>query len=148
MICALLACVNVGSTTAFNALISLPLISLYISYCIPIAFLLIRKLQRRHPSYGPFKLGRWGIPINLFAVVYILYTLSFVPLPSIIPVTGSNMKYAGPLVGAVLVIALADWIFSGRHRFHIPALRTALSEAEAMRLHRWLFLMLSVSIES
>jgi hypothetical protein len=123
VICALLAIINIGSTTAFNALISLPLISLYISYLIPIVFILIRKVQGKHPQYGPFRLGRWGIPINLFSVLYILWVLSFVALPTIRPVSAINMNYAGPLVLAVILIALADWFTSGRHRFRVPVPR-------------------------
>jgi choline transport protein len=119
----LLAIINIGSTTAFNALISLPLIALYISYFIPILFILIRKLQGKHPQYGPFKLGHWGIPINLFAIVYILFVLSLVALPTIKPVTGLNMNYAGPLVLAVILAALGDWFISGRHRFEVPVPR-------------------------
>jgi amino acid transporter len=120
VICCLLALINIASATAFNALISLPTIALYISYGIPILFILIRKLQGRHPRYGPFALGRWGIPINVFSLVYILYILTFVPFPTILPVTAVNMNYAGPLVGAVIVIAICDWFVSGRKRFTVP----------------------------
>jgi len=107
------------------------LLTLYISYVIPIIFLLLRKVRGRHPQYGPFKLGRWGIPVNLFAVVYILYVLCFIPLPTILPATALNMIYAGPLVLAVILLAvillaLAHWVFSGRFRFQIPALKTDL----------------------
>jgi choline transport protein len=126
IICALLALIYIGSTTAFSALVSLPLITLYISYVIPILFILIRKVRGQHPQYGPFKLGRWGIPINLFAVVYIFYILSFIPLPTIMPVTAVNMNYAGPLAVAVIFLALADWLFSGRFRFHVPVLKRDL----------------------
>jgi hypothetical protein len=89
---------------------------------------MIRKLQGRHPQYGPFKLGRWGIPINLFACVYIDYMLSFVALPTVIPVTAVNMNYAGPLVLGVMIIAVADWIFRGRHRFEVPVPRALAGE--------------------
>jgi choline transport protein len=118
-----LALIYIGSTTAFNALISLPLITLYISYVIPILFLLIRKVRGQHPQYGPFKLGRWGIPVNLFAVLYILYVLSFIPLPTIMPVTALNMNYAGPIVLAIILMAITDWVLSGRFRFNIPVLK-------------------------
>ena len=120
VICCLLSVINIGSATAFNALISLPLISLYISYGIPIFFLLIRKLRRRSPQMGPFNLGRWGIPVNTIAVLYILYVLSFVALPTIMPVSATTMNYAGPLVLAVMIIALGDWVISGRNRFKLP----------------------------
>jgi choline transport protein len=109
-------------------LVSLPLIALYISYFIPTLFILIRKLQGRHPQYGPFKLGRWGIPINLFAVVYLLFVLCFIALPTILPVTADNMNYAGPLVLAVIILALSDWVISGRRRFDVPVSPALASE--------------------
>lgn len=123
LICCLLAIINIASSTAFYALISLPTIALYISYFIPILFLVIRKLQNRHPAYGPFKLGRWGLPINLFSLVYIIYIIVFLPFPSMRPVTALNMNYAGPLVGAVILMALGDWFISGRKRFSVPIAR-------------------------
>ncbi|PVH88992.1 amino acid transporter [Cadophora sp. DSE1049] len=126
--CCLLALINIGSSTAFNALISLPTIALYISYFIPILFIAIRKLQNRHPSYGPFKLGHWGLPINLFSLVYILYILTFVPFPVMLPVTATTMNYAGPMMGAIIVIALGDWVISGRKRFEVPIAVSAKDE--------------------
>lgn len=120
IICCLLSIINIGSITAFNALISLPLIALYISYGIPTLFLLIRKLRGRAPEMGPFNLGRWGILVNAFAVMYILYVLSFVALPTILPVSSNNMNYAGSLVLVVAVIAVGDCFVSGRKRFILP----------------------------
>ncbi|KAH6677107.1 amino acid/polyamine transporter I [Halenospora varia] len=125
VICCLLALINIGSSTAFNALISLPTIALYISYFIPILFLVIRKLQNRHPTYGPFKLGRWGLPINLFSLVFIVYILIFLPFPTMLPVTAVNMNYAGPLVAVVILIAIGDWFVSGKQRFEVPIARAA-----------------------
>lgn len=128
VICCLLALINIASSTAFNALVSLPTIALYISYFIPIFFLVIRKLQNRHPQYGPFKLGRWGLAINLYALVFIVYILTFLPFPVELPVTAANMNYAGPLVGAIIVLALGDWFVSGRKRFEVPVARTATAD--------------------
>jgi amino acid transporter len=75
VICCLLAIINIGSSTAFNALLSLPTIGLYLSYLVPITLLLIRKIRGMHPHYGPFKLGVWGIPVNMFACAYAIYIL-------------------------------------------------------------------------
>ncbi|KAK0109940.1 hypothetical protein ONS95_002607 [Cadophora gregata] len=127
-VCCLLALINIGSPTAFNALISLPTIALYMSYFIPILFLVIRKLQNRHPTYGPFKLGRWGLPINLFSLIYILYILRFVPFPVMLPVTATTMNYAGPMMGVIIVVALGDWVISGRKRFEVPVAVSAKEE--------------------
>jgi choline transport protein len=117
----LLALINIGSTTAFLAILSLATFALYISYTIPILFVLIRKLEGRPPNYGPFKLGRWGIPINAFALVWCIFTIIWLPFPVSLPVTKETMNYAAPVWGGFLVIALVDWFFSGHKRFRIPA---------------------------
>ena len=89
---------------------------------------IIRKLQNRHPQYGPFKLGGWGLPINLFALVFIVYVVTFLPFPVDLLVTATNMNYAGPLVGAIILMALGDWFTSGRKRFEVPVARTAKAD--------------------
>lgn len=120
----LLAIVNIASSTAFNALISLPTLALYLSYFFPILFLFMRKITRTMPiPYGPFKLGRWGMPINFFAICYLLFTMIWIPFPVMLPVTRDNMNYAGPVLGAVLLCALADWCITGRKRFKVPVAR-------------------------
>jgi len=60
--------------------------------------------------------------------VYILFVLSFVALPVIKPVTAANMNYAGPLVLAVIVVALTDWCITGRKRFQVPVPRALAIE--------------------
>lgn len=119
-VCCILSMISIGSTTAFNAMISLPLMALYISYGIPVAFLLTMKLRGRAPRLGPFYLRHGGVFVNALAVAYILYVLSFAALPTVLPVTSANMNYAGPLVLAVMLAAAADWCLSGRRRFWLP----------------------------
>ena len=116
----LLHIINIGSTTAFNAILSLTTLALYISYLVPISLILLRKLQGRLPAYGPFRLGRWGIPINLFAILYGLLIVIWLPFPPRLPVTASNMNYAGPVMLGVIIIALVDWTISGHKRFSVP----------------------------
>ncbi|KAK8032610.1 Choline transport protein [Apiospora arundinis] len=117
-----LAMISIGSTTAFNAILALPLVSMYISYGIPILFILLRRL-RGLPlgKQGPFRLPRGvAIATNAVALVYILYIISFAGLPTMMPVTKDNMNYAGPMMLAIIFIALADWCISGRKRFRLP----------------------------
>ncbi|PVH93649.1 amino acid transporter [Periconia macrospinosa] len=118
----LLALINIGSSAAFNAFISLPALALYISYFFPICFLLLRRLSRSSSQipWGPFRLGRVGPLVNLGAVCYILLTLIWMPFPTTLPVNGENFNYSGPIVGAFIGWAVADWCVSGRKRFHVP----------------------------
>ncbi|KAF2023323.1 hypothetical protein EK21DRAFT_81192 [Setomelanomma holmii] len=119
----LLALINIGSSTAFNAFISLPALALYISYFFPIFFLFWRRLSTIHPipvPWGPFKLGRAGPFINAGAMCYIIFILMWMPLPGALPVDRLNMNYAGPVAGAVIVAAALDWCVNGRKRFRVP----------------------------
>ncbi|KAK1983963.1 amino acid/polyamine transporter I [Colletotrichum cereale] len=123
LIVAIVTCLSliyIASATAFNALISLQALALHVSYLFPILFLLLRKLRGPPPPYGSFKLGRAGIPVNVFALCYIVYVVLWMPFPQVLPVTKDNMNYAGPIFGAVLVGALVDWFVSGRKRFQMP----------------------------
>ena len=81
---------------------------------------MLRKIRGQHVNYGAFKLGRYGIAINLVALAYLIFIVTWIPFPTMLPVTGSNMNYAGPLLGTVIVGALVDWTFSGRKRFKVP----------------------------
>ena len=119
----LLALINVGSSTAFNAFISLPALGLYISYFFPIFFLLWRRLSRSQSTpipWGPFRLGAAGPCVNLGAICYLLFVIVWMPFPTFLPVDSINMNYAGPIVGAVILGALLDWWITGKRRFRIP----------------------------
>jgi choline transport protein len=116
----LLNLINLGSTTAFFAILSLNTLALYISYIIPMVFLVMTKLRGDHIPYGPFRLGRWGLPINIFAIIYAIFIAIFLPFPPFLPVTAKTMNYGGPVMGFVILFALADWFTSGRKRFHVP----------------------------
>jgi len=118
----ILALINIGSSTAFNAFISLPALALYISYFFPIFFLFFRRLSRSDSAipWGPFKLGVFGPFVNFGAMCYIVLTMIWMPFPTVLPVNSLNFNYAGPLVGVVIIGALLDWIISGRRRFQVP----------------------------
>jgi choline transport protein len=129
VICFILSLIYIGSSTAFNAIISLTTLSLYISYVCPILFIMIRKLRGQPLAYGPFNLGRWGIPINLLSLGYLIYAIIWIPFPITLPVTAQNMNYAGPIMLIIIIGALVDWSISGRKRFEVPvALPTLLDE--------------------
>ncbi|RAR14138.1 amino acid transporter [Stemphylium lycopersici] len=118
-----LSLIYIASATAFNALISLQALALHISYFFPLLFMLLRKIRGPPPPYGPFKLGTIGLPINIFALCYLVFVVIWMPFPQVLPVTGDNMNYAGPIFGAVVLGALAHWFTSGRKTFKMPVIR-------------------------
>lgn len=70
---------------------------------------MLRKIRHQPIEYDRFKLGNYGIPINV-ALMYLSYVVIWTPFPAILPVTGNNMNYAGPLLGIVIIAALVGYI--------------------------------------
>jgi len=115
-----LSLIYIGSSTAFNAIIALTGIALHISYLCPILFFMLKKMKGE-VKMGPWSMGRWGIPVNIFSLVYLIFVIIWMPFPTELPVKGTNMNYAGPVFLAILIGALADWMISGHKRFQVPA---------------------------
>lgn len=114
--------INIASTTAFNAILSLAVLGLHISYLVPILFFLWRRLSAPHSlSYGPWRLGRAGVAINVIAIIYLLFTSIFMVFPSYQPVTPSNMNYASLIFGFVWLMSVVFWIVRGRKEYDGPA---------------------------
>lgn len=123
----LLSLINIGSSAAFNAILSLSAIALYFSYLVPIVFLVIKRFRAPHEiHWGPFRLGKWGLPVNLFAIVWAVYLIIFLPFPSTLPVTKENMNYAAPVFLGVVFFAIVDWCFRGRFKWDGPVGKLAV----------------------
>jgi choline transport protein len=117
----LLGLINLGSTTAFNAMVSLALLGQYTSYLLPTIFILARRIRPgKNIPWGPWTLGRWGIPINLFTIAFSFLTIAFNVLPPFFPVTAANMNYAGVVFGAALLICAMLWMFRGKKHYAGP----------------------------
>ena len=80
---------------------------------------MLRKIRGQHINYGVFKLGRFGIAVNLVALIYLIFVVIWIPFPPMLPVTASNFNYAGPLFALVVFGALLDWKISGHKRFQV-----------------------------
>ena len=117
----LLSLINIGSTTAFNALLSLATIGFYFSYGIPILMFFIRRFSTERPiEFGPWNLGRLGIAINILAMAFCLFLVIFLPFPTALPVTAQNMNYASVVFLGVILFSLVDWFIRGRKRYTGP----------------------------
>lgn len=108
---------NIASTTAFNAILSLTVESLALSYLFPVAMLLYRRIHcPQDLPYGPWKLpGSLGIVANVLAIIYNGYICIFLLFPPFQPVTADNMNYAGVVLGGVLFLAAVRW-FAGANK--------------------------------
>jgi hypothetical protein len=117
--------INIGSTTAFNAIISLAVFSLHVSYLLPVGLVLWRRLFTPPDLvFGPWRLGRCGVAINAVSLLYLSFTCIFMLFPPYYPVSAANMNYASLIFGAVIIFSLLYWVYAGRKTYKGPIMVT------------------------
>ena len=60
---------------------------------------------------APWSLGRFGVPINAFALLYSAWVGTFMVFPNYLPITGDYMNYALPINAVVWIFSLSSWFF-------------------------------------
>ncbi|KAL3493705.1 amino acid/polyamine transporter I [Aspergillus germanicus] len=112
-------CIFLGSSSAFNAIISSSVVMLDIAYGVPIAVNCLRGRQMlpERPFVLPHTLG-WVV--NLIALAYISLTTVLFLFPPELPVTGSNMNYCVAAFGIIFIISAFQWVVDGRKNFTGP----------------------------
>ncbi|KAL0930521.1 amino acid transporter [Colletotrichum truncatum] len=126
----LLGFLYLGNTTAFNAVLSMAIIGIYLSYSIPIAYMLLvgrKKLARK--EYGPFKLGNSVGPVlNVISLVWMTVVIIFSMFPSMQPVTSQNMNYSSVVMAGWLAFGLGYYFLRGCTKFEVPVVASEVVE--------------------
>jgi choline transport protein len=113
-------CIFLGSSSAFNAIVSASVVALGLSYGIPVAINVLRG-RKMLPSTRAFVLPEWFAWFaNLLGIAYVILTTVLFVFPPELPVTGSNMNYCIVAFGIVLIISMIQWFVDGRKNFHGP----------------------------
>lgn len=125
---ALLALINIGSTAAFNAFVSITEAGLFISYLIPIILIMIKKIRRDADlHYGPWRMGRvLGIAVNAFSAVFLIISVFFGFFPPATPVTAETMNWSCAVFGGFVIIGLAWYVVWGRRFYAGPVVERSL----------------------
>ncbi|KAF0323848.1 amino acid transporter [Colletotrichum asianum] len=126
----LLGFLYLGNTTAFNAVLSMAIIGIYLSYSIPIAYMLLvgrNRLTRK--EYGPFRLGGFlGPVLNVVSLVWMTVVIIFSTFPSAQPVTAQNMNYSTVVMAGWLVSGLCYYFARGHAKFEVPVVISEVVE--------------------
>jgi len=118
-----LCLLNIGSSSyvAFGGLTSLSSLALYIAYAIAIGCMLYSRFSSKTPvQLGEWNLGKWGTYVNVFAMVYTVWMIIFLPFPSTLPVTAANMNYCSVFMVFVLVLAIGLWFLRAQKHWQGP----------------------------
>uniref|UniRef100_A0A0E0C4H5 Amino acid permease n=1 Tax=Oryza meridionalis TaxID=40149 RepID=A0A0E0C4H5_9ORYZ len=109
---------SLGSLVAFQAMVSIATIGLYVAYALPILFRVT--LARKHFVPGPFNLGRCGVAVGWAAVLWVATITVLFSLPVSYPVTKDTLNYTPVAVGGLFLLVLSSWLLSARHWFKGP----------------------------
>ncbi|KAK2795611.1 hypothetical protein FQN50_009717 [Emmonsiellopsis sp. PD_5] len=120
VITTLLSLINIGSTAALNAIITLALSSLMSSYMISITCVLLKRVRGEPLPPRKWSLGRYGMLINILALCFLAPMFIFVFFPLATPVDPTTMNWACVIYGGVITIATVYYAFIGRFTYIPP----------------------------
>ncbi|XP_072950745.1 amino-acid permease BAT1 homolog isoform X3 [Typha angustifolia] len=113
-----MALTSLGSLVAFQAMVSIATIGLYIAYALPIFFRVT--LARKSFVPGPYNLGRYGVLVGWVAVLWVATITVLFSLPVAYPITKDTLNYTPVAVGGLFILVVSSWILSARHWFRGP----------------------------
>lgn len=142
----LLALINIGSDVAFNALVSMSISGLYLSYMVVAGLLLYRRLTGgigrakagdetmvntagARLVWGPFHLpGIWGVLVNAWAMIYMSIAVFFSFWPPEKDVTKENMNFSVVGTVGVILLSLAYYVVRARKVYEGPIVEVHLNQ--------------------
>lgn len=124
-VAALLSLINLGSSVAFNAILSIGVAALLSSYLVSISCVVIMRLKYQPLLSRRWSLGKWSLPLSLIGLAYlsIVFVRALVPIG--IPVRLENVNCALAVYGGVAIVASLDYVFFATHTYVAPGTRVA-----------------------
>ncbi|KAL2432618.1 hypothetical protein ABEF95_014048 [Exophiala dermatitidis] len=118
----LLSLMNIGSTVAFNAICSMATNAMISTYIIAILCLVLRRL--RNPAAIPprrWSLGKFGLPINMAALLCLTWIWVFCFFPQTMLVTAKTMNWNIVIIAGIMVLAVGYYfVGGGREKYVAP----------------------------
>jgi amino acid transporter len=117
----LLALINIGSSVAFNAIISLQLMALMATYAMSIGCVLwARTLGSKPLPPARWSLGRFGAPINAVGFVYCVYCFFWTPWPGAANPDATTFNWAIVMFSAAVFLSTGWYFLGGGKKYQAP----------------------------
>ena len=120
--------INLGSSVALNAIVSLTLSALLGSYIISIGCILSKRLRGEPLPSSRWSLGRAGTAINAIALVFLIPFFIFCFFPTTTLVQPDTMNWNIVMFGGIFLWATAYYVVKGR-KVYIPPVRIVKRDA-------------------
>ncbi|KAI4283150.1 MAG: hypothetical protein L6R38_002373 [Xanthoria sp. 2 TBL-2021] len=118
----LIALINLGSSVALNAIVSLTISALISSYIVSIGCLVSKRLRGESLPPSRFSLGKYGLAINIIALVFLCPLFIFCFFPTATPVDKETMNWAVAMFGGITVFASLWYVLAAKAIYRPPVL--------------------------
>lgn len=139
-----LSLINIGSTAAFNAFLSVGVVALMATYSISIFCVLLKRLRGEQLVPARWKLlgknaeadgqggglGRYGVLVNSIALIYSIWSFFWSFWPAAKHVQPGTMNWAVVIFAGVMMLALAAYLLHARNVYDGPVARVLVLEEE------------------
>jgi len=122
----LLSLIQLGSSTAFNAILSIGVVALLTSYITSMSCLLLKRIRGEELLPRRWSLGvPMGWACNIIGLAYLIlaFVMAFFPLGQ--PVTAETMNWACAVYGGVGLLSIVWYFVHARHTYVAPVSRLA-----------------------
>ncbi|KAK5169166.1 uncharacterized protein LTR77_006475 [Saxophila tyrrhenica] len=120
VICGILCLVQLGSTIAFNIIVSLSVLGLLSTYMISIGCVLLRRIKGQPLPHARWSLGRYGIYINAFGFLYSAFIVVMACFPTFLPVDLASANWAPLVWVGVMILSGVVYLVHGKWHYTPP----------------------------
>ena len=118
-----LSLINIGSTVAFNAMLSLSTTALMATYVISIGCVTYRRFSKEELPYARWSLGKFGLPVNCIALLYACWSFFWSFWPNAFEPTPQTFNWACVLFVGLIGIAGILYVTHARHVYEGPVVK-------------------------
>ncbi|KAI1039623.1 hypothetical protein LB505_008384 [Fusarium chuoi] len=117
---ALLSLIQIGSDVAFTVLVSLSTLGIMSTYLLSIGCVLLKRIRGEQLPSARWSLGRFGLAINAFSVLYSLFIVILCCFPLTLPVDTASANWAPLIWAGVIIIAAIAYLTHGKKAYTPP----------------------------
>ncbi|KAL8919649.1 MAG: hypothetical protein Q9208_006681 [Pyrenodesmia sp. 3 TL-2023] len=118
----IIALINLGSSVALNAIVSLTISALISSYILSIGCLISKRLRGEPMPASKFSLGKWGMAINVTAMLFLIPFFIFCFFPIATPVDPTTMNWAVAMFGGITIFATIYYVTYAKNIYRPPVM--------------------------
>lgn len=125
LILVVVSLLNFGGSEVFNSIIGLMTGAVGLTYAISIACVLWRRLSGDPLPHARWSLGRYGVAINTFALLYELFSTAISFFPLFAQVDAKMMNWGIAMFGGVALICIVNYAIHARKVYQGPVVYVA-----------------------